>query len=103
MAAKDGSALMILSIVQGQNLQDAATATIQKYKLQTVGSKSASVNGLDALVVIADQVQQQGTVRTVNYFIQFNGAIYHILGATALTISTGIHQHSLAQWMALRP
>lgn len=84
MAAKDGSALMILTLAQGQNLQDAATAAMQKYKLNVVDSRPVTVNGLEALMVVADQPQQQGAVRTVNYFIRHNGAIYHILGATAL-------------------
>lgn len=84
MAAKDGSALMILTLAQGQNLQDAATAALQKYKLNAVDSRPVNVNGLEALMVVADQAQQSGTVRTANYFIRHNGAIYHIIGATAL-------------------
>lgn len=84
MAAKDGSALMILTLAQGQQLQEAASAALQKYKLTTVDSRPVTVNGLEALMVVADQVQQSGTVRTVNYFIRHNGAIYHILGATAM-------------------
>lgn len=84
MAAKDGSALMILTLAQGQNLQEAATAALQKYKLNAVDSRPVNVNGLEALMVVADQPQQSGSVRTVSYFIRHNGAIYHIIGATAL-------------------
>ena len=82
--AKDDSALMILTLAEGQNSQDAASAALQKYKLNTVESSPVNVNGLEALMVIADQPQQSGTVRTVSYFIRHNGAIYHIIGATAL-------------------
>lgn len=84
MAAKDGSALMILTLASGQNLQDAASVAMQKYNLRAIQSRSITVNGLEGFFVMADQAQQSGTVRTASYFIRHNGAIYHIIGAASL-------------------
>lgn len=83
MAAKDGSALILLTLAQGQSLQDAATAAMQRYKLQVVESRDVNVNGLPAFMVVADQAGQQGSVRTLSYFIKHNNAIYHLIGAAA--------------------
>ena len=87
MAPKDGKALMILSLAQGNNLQEAATANLQRYQLQVVESKQISVNGLNTIAVIADQIPQQGqqaTVRTLSYFIQFGGLYYHLIGVSEM-------------------
>jgi predicted Zn-dependent protease len=35
-------------------------------------------------MVVADQAGQQGSVRTLSYFIKYNNAIYHLIGAAAL-------------------
>jgi len=87
MAPKDGKALMFLTLAQGTSLQQAASTTLQNFKLQPLESREVSVNGLPALAVVADQQQdpqqQQGpVVRTLSYFIQYGGAIYLILGAS---------------------
>ncbi len=87
VAPKDGKALMMLTLAQGTSLEQAASATLQRYQLQVVDSRSVSVNGLPALAVIADQrPQQQGqqTIRTLSYFIQYGGSIYHLMGVAGL-------------------
>jgi predicted Zn-dependent protease len=89
MAPQDGSALMMLTLARGQNLREAASATMQQYKLTPVESKESSVNGLPALVVVADQQPQQqqqqqqaqAVIRTLSYFISYGGNIYHLIGA----------------------
>jgi predicted Zn-dependent protease len=85
MAAPDGSALLILTLAQGNSLQEAASAALQRYQLQAVESRNVTVNGLQALAVVADQQQQQGggVIRTLNYFIQYRNAIYHMIGVSA--------------------
>lgn len=83
VAAPDGKAMIMLTMGQGSTLQQAASAAMQQYKLTVVESRETSVNGLPALAVVADQVTQQGTLRTLSYFIQFNGNIYHMIGVTA--------------------
>ena len=81
MAPKDGKAMMFLSLAQGADLQAAASATLQAYKLQVVGSREITVNGLPALMVEGQQQQQQGgIIRTLSYFIQHGGNIYHLIG-----------------------
>lgn len=84
MAPKDGKALMMLTLAPGKTLQEAATAALQQYQLQVVGSRETTINGLSALLVEAQQQQQTGGVlRTLSAFIQYNGNIYHLLGVTA--------------------
>jgi len=80
LADKDGKALVIFTLGQGKTLQEAANAAVQQYKLQVVESQATTVNGLPAMYVIADQVTQQSSLRTISYFIQLNGTIYHFIG-----------------------
>ncbi len=85
LASKDGKALLLLTLAQGNSLQDAANAVLQQYKLQTVESRQTSVNGLNALTLVADQPQQQGaSLRTLSYLIQYGGSIYHLIGVSSL-------------------
>jgi len=84
MAPRDGKALMFLTLAQGSSLQQAASTAIQNYKLQAIESRETSVNGLPAIAVVADQQQQQGgVIRTLSYFIQYGGAVYHIIGVSS--------------------
>lgn len=82
-ASKDGKALMMLTLAQGASLQEAAGAVVQQYKMTVQESREVTVNGLRALAVVADVQQQQGVIRTLSYFIQFGGNIYHIMGISA--------------------
>lgn len=83
MAPQDGKALLMLTLAQGAGLQEAATTALQQYQLQVIGSRETTVNGLPALVVEAQQQQQQGGVlRTLSYFIQYGGNIYHLIGVS---------------------
>ncbi len=92
MAPKDGKAMMMLTLAQGASLEEAATAAMTQYNMQVVNQRTTSVNGLQALEVLADvkpDPQQQQTtttaaqqVRSLSYFIQYNSNIYHIMGLT---------------------
>jgi predicted Zn-dependent protease len=83
MAPQDGKALMIFTLAQGSNLQQAASAALQQLQLQTVGSRETTINGLPALLVEGQVQQQNGAVlRTLSAFIQYSGTIYHMLGVT---------------------
>lgn len=89
LASKDGKALMMLMAAQGQSLQQAASAALQQYQLRAVDSREVTVNGLQAIAVVADQQSQQqqqaaATVRTLSYFIQFGGTIYHLIGVSSV-------------------
>lgn len=84
----NGKALMIFTLAPGSNLQQAAQTALQKYSLQAQESRETTVNGLPALAVVADQVSQQqpqATVRTLNYFIQYGGNVYHMIGVSSVT------------------
>lgn len=92
MAPEDGKAIVLLQLGQGASLQAAAQATAEKYNLRTTGSQSRSVNGLSALEVYADLVQEgqdangqpvEQILKTVSYYIQYGELIYHFLGVSS--------------------
>ncbi len=90
MAPKDGKAMMMLELVPGNSLEEAANAIVQKNGLRVLDSKQQTVNGLNAITMVADlqpQQQQQGQqqqaqqdIRLLSYIIQYGGNNYHILG-----------------------
>ncbi|MBC7915535.1 MAG: M48 family metalloprotease [Pyrinomonadaceae bacterium] len=85
MAPKDGKAMMMLTMAQGKSLQEAANAVLQQNKLTVVESRETTVNGLPAIAMVADQKQEQGTLRTLSYLIQYGTNIYHMLGVSNAT------------------
>ncbi len=88
MAPKDGKALMMLMLAQGASLQEAANNITQQYKLVPVETRNITVNGLPAILLLADQQpQQQGqpALRTLSYIIQHGGNIYHMIGVSTIT------------------
>ncbi|MDX5419858.1 MAG: M48 family metalloprotease [Hymenobacteraceae bacterium] len=82
MAAKDGSAMMVLTLAPGANLEEAAQQTLERYQLKASEAKQVTVNGLNAIAMIADQQQQQQTIRTLTYLIQYDKYIYSLMGIT---------------------
>lgn len=91
MAPSDGRAVMMLTLAPGNSLEEAAQGVLQKYKLTVVDSKKDNVNGLPAIVLIADQQAQQQQqqqqaqqmIRTMMYFIQYGGNIYNLIGVSS--------------------
>jgi predicted Zn-dependent protease len=85
MGDGQGQAMMMFTLAQGNSLEAAAQNFLKQYGLTTVESQRDNVNGLNAIVVVADQASQQSQqqVRTLTYFIQYGGNIYTMLGATA--------------------
>lgn len=83
LAPKDGKALMFLTLGQGKTLSEAANNAMQQNQLKPLESRETTVNGLPAIVVVADRAQEQGTLRTLSYFIQYGTYIYHLLGVSA--------------------
>lgn len=89
MAPKDGKALMSMSLSQATTLTQAAQSTLQQYKLTLVSQREQRVNGLDALEMMADLIQEskdaQGkpvrqVIRTISYYIRYNNLTYHFMG-----------------------
>lgn len=87
MAPKDGKALMMMTLAAGKSLDDAANALLQQNNLQLLQSDKVSVNGLNAMVLVADvkpeHEQQASSVRTLSYLIAYNNSIYLFLGASS--------------------
>ncbi|MEL6655288.1 MAG: M48 family metalloprotease [Bacteroidota bacterium] len=92
MAPEDGKAVILLQLGQGQTLEAAAQAVAEKYNLRATGSQRRTVNGLSALEVYADLVQQaqdangqtvEQILKTVSYYIQYGDLIYHFLGVSS--------------------
>ncbi len=90
LAPQDGKALLMFMGGRGNTLQEAANNAVQQYKLQVLESRSVTVSSLPALYVVADQVgdqqqqQQPASVRTMSYFIQYNGSIFHFIGVSSI-------------------
>ena len=89
MAPKDGKAIMNMTLIPGKSLQEAATEMLKQYGLKAVESRNITVNGLNAISIIADQAQQEGeqqqqaTIRTLSYIIQYSGVFYHLIGVSS--------------------
>lgn len=88
MAPKDGKAVMNMTLAQGKTLEEAANNILQQYGLQAIQSSKTTVNGLNAITMVADQKpqegqqQQQQAIRTLSYVIQYGTYFYHIIGVT---------------------
>ena len=89
-APKDGKAILMMTLASGNSLQEAANNVVQKNNLQVLESNQITVNGLNAISMVADvkaeqqQQQQTSSVRTLSYLIQYDKNIYLILGATSV-------------------
>lgn len=80
MAPKSGDALLILMLAQGSSLDEAGKSLLDQYKLEMVESNKVSRNNMETLVILADQKQEQGTIRVLMTLINFGGNIYNIMG-----------------------
>lgn len=83
MAPQDGSAMMMLTLVQAADLETAANQTLQNYNLTLVESQPLNLNEFKALGMVAEQaVQGQTPLRLLIYLIQDQDKIYNFLGVT---------------------
>jgi predicted Zn-dependent protease len=103
MASKDGKAMLVLSMAKGASPEEAAAGFLKQNNMQVLDSKETTVNGLQAIAVLADvrgqegQPQQQG-VRTQSFFIKYGELIYLILGASSVAdFSTHVPMFSRSQ------
>jgi len=91
MAPTDGKALIVFSFAQGKSLQEAAQNVIGSMGVTVQESKSGTVNGMNALAVISQQVNQdqstgqQTALQILSYFIDYAGTYYVFHGLTAAT------------------
>lgn len=88
VAPKDGKAILMMSLANGNNLQAAAEKVVSGNNLKVLESEEVKVNGLNAISILADVKPKEGaqssSVRTLSYLISYNNAIFHILGASSV-------------------
>jgi predicted Zn-dependent protease len=92
LVEKEGRAVLILKLAQGNSLEAAAQTAVQNYQIKVLDSKQQTVNGLPAIVIAGDQQiqdpqtqQTQAGARLLMYFIQYGGNIYNLIGASSPT------------------
>jgi predicted Zn-dependent protease len=89
MAPANGEALMMLTLGAGNSTEDAANKTLQQYNLVLVESKKENINGHPAILMVADQKQEKGTIRVLVSLIQYGSNIYSLMGITELSKFNG--------------
>ncbi len=81
MAPKDGKALLLLTLAQGQSLTEAANAITRDTAFKLQDRQNTTVNALPAMELIGDQRAQDGKIiRMQIYLIQYGGLIYKFVG-----------------------
>ncbi len=85
MAPQSGDALMMLTLAGGTSLEEAANQTLERYNLTMVESSQKNFNGLTSILMVADQVQEQGTIRVLAALIQYGTNIYSMMGIAELS------------------
>ncbi len=76
--------MMILTLAPAGSLEAAAAAILKNYQLTLVESKKHTVNGLPAMVMVADQSaqDQQQSLRTLIYVIAHGKNNYAMIGVS---------------------
>lgn len=90
MAPKDGKAVMIFTVAQQKNLDEAAQQTLKDLNLTVLDSKRTKVNNFPALAIVSQQVAQdqqtgQQAIKVISYFIEFNANIFVFHGVSSDT------------------
>ena len=87
----------MMTLAPGNSLQEAANTMLQQNGLRSLETQQTTVNGLNAIAIVAEpqpqqqqpgqqqQQQQQPNVRILTYLIEYNKSIYWLLGATSAT------------------
>ena len=79
---KNGEALLVLSLVQGNSLSDAASAILERYNLEALDSERTTVNGFETFVIVAEQKLQQQPLRLLIHLIKDQNRIYNFMGVS---------------------
>lgn len=85
MAPDNGEALLMLTLVGKGSLEETANKMLEQYQLTLVESKKENINGLNSILMIADQKQEKGTIRVLSSLIQYDGYIYSLMGISELS------------------
>lgn len=88
MAPDNGKAIMMFSLAQGSSLQDAATQNATDLQLTVGSSRQVTVNGMQALEVLSQQVSQdqstgeQTAINLKSIYIKYGSNIYYFHGVS---------------------
>lgn len=85
MGSADGKAMMILTLAQGNSLEEASQKVLEQFKLTLINKKNTTVNGNRAIEMISEQVNEQDNskINVMSYLIQYSGTIYAFHGVSA--------------------
>jgi len=85
MAPDNGEALLMITLAGKGTLEETANKMLEQYQLALVESKKENINGLNSIVMIADQKQEKGTIRVLSSLIQYEGNVYSLMGISELS------------------
>jgi predicted Zn-dependent protease len=103
MAPDNGEALLMLTLAGKGSLEETANKMLEQYQLTLVESKKENINGLNALLMIADQKQEKGTIRVLSSLIQYEGYIYSMMGISELSKFTTYQSAFLSSIRDFKP
>ncbi len=89
MYPSNGKALMIFTLSQQESLEAAAKTTLEQLQMNLLESKKTTVNGMQAISTLCDQVSQnrstglQDTLKILSYFIDYNSIYYVFHGVSS--------------------
>jgi predicted Zn-dependent protease len=100
MGPEGGQSGMVLTVAQGNSLEDAAQKLVQQLNLRVLENAKTTLNGNPALVLISQQIpqQQQGaqqpqnarnTLQLGTWLIQYGGSIYALHGLASAANFSG--------------
>lgn len=82
MAHSSGKAIMLLQLAQGESLEAAARTFLEKNQLQLIESEEITINGISGVALLANQQQEQQTLRALTFLLQYGGNIYSFMGVS---------------------
>jgi predicted Zn-dependent protease len=98
ISPSDGKAMIIFAMAQQTDLDSAATQTMKNLNLSILNTNRTTVNGMPALCVLSEQVnqdQQTGqktVVKALSNFISYNGSTYVFHGVANETDFSTFYQ-----------
>jgi predicted Zn-dependent protease len=89
MAPPDNRAMMIFTLAQQSDPEQAANAVLTDLNLSVLDSKRAEINGMPAVAIVSQQVSQnsqtgsQQVIKVLSYFIKYMDEVYVFHGVAA--------------------
>jgi predicted Zn-dependent protease len=105
MSSKNGDAVLMLTILKNKTLQEAVNELEQLYSIQSIESRKITVNGLNAISVEGNIVQQQNALHTLSYIIQSGENLFLVMGVAAVnnfTNNTSIFKSTLDNFKEIK-